>query len=55
MHRVQLGPADRVTATRAVLAGVVAALTVHGLVGDPQVALLVAISTVALVLDAVDG
>ncbi len=55
MHRVQLGPADRVTATRAVLVGVVAALTVEGIFGDPHVAILVAISTVALVLDAVDG
>ncbi len=55
MHRVQLGPANRVTLTRAVLAGVVAVLTVAGLVGEPQVALIVAISTVALVLDAVDG
>ena len=55
MHRVQIGPAGRVTATRAVLAGVVAALAVHGLFGDPHVTLLVVISTVALVLDAVDG
>ncbi len=50
-----LGPANRVTLTRAVLAGVVAVLTVAGLVGEPRVALIVAISTVALVLDAVDG
>lgn len=55
MDRVHLGPADRVTAIRAVLAVAVAVLTVHGLVADPQVAALVAISTVALALDAVDG
>ena len=55
MHRVQLAPADRVTATRAVLAGVVATLTLHGLFDDPHFTILVAISTVALVLDAVDG
>ncbi|HET9420345.1 MAG TPA: CDP-alcohol phosphatidyltransferase family protein, partial [Nocardioides sp.] len=55
MQRVQLDAADRVTAIRAVLAAAVAALTVQGLVGDPHVTLLVVISTVALVLDAVDG
>ena len=55
MQTVQFDAADRVTATRAGLAGVVAALTVHGLFGDPHVTLLVVISTVALVLDAVDG
>ena len=55
MHRVHLGPANRVTLTRAVLAGVVAVLTVAGLVGEPRIGLIVAISTVALVLDAVDG
>lgn len=62
MDRVQrgvpLGPADRVTAVRAVLAVGVAVLTVRGLtdpLSDRQSALLVAVSTVALVLDAVDG
>src|SRR6187431_1789800 len=55
MQTVQFDAADQVTATRAGLAGVVAALTVHGLFGDPHVTLLVVISTVALVLDAVDG
>ena len=55
MQTVQFDAADRVTATRAGLAGVVAALTVHGLFGDPHATLLVVISTVALVLDAVDG
>ena len=55
MSRVHLGPADRVTAARAVLVCGVAALTVHGLFGDPEVAAVVAISTVALALDAVDG
>lgn len=62
MDRVQrgarLGPADRVTATRAVLAVGVAVLTVRGLVAplSPQLsAVLVGVSAVALVLDAVDG
>jgi phosphatidylglycerophosphate synthase len=55
MQRVQFDAADRVTAFRAGLAGVVAVLTVHGLFGDPHVTLLVVLSTVALVLDAVDG
>jgi len=55
MHRVHLDAADRVTATRAALAVGVAALTVAGFFGEPRVAALVAISTVALVLDAVDG
>jgi len=58
MDRVRLGPADRVTAVRAVLAGGVAVLTVRGLV-DPLstrlTAVLVAVCVVALLLDAVDG
>lgn len=58
MDRVQLGPANRVTAVRAVLAVGVATLTVRGLV-DPLsgrlTAVLVAVSAVALALDAVDG
>ncbi|WGY00960.1 CDP-alcohol phosphatidyltransferase family protein [Nocardioides sp. QY071] len=58
MDRVQLGPANRVTAVRAALAVGVAALTVRGL-ADPLsghlTAALVALSAVALVLDAVDG
>ncbi|TNM46023.1 CDP-alcohol phosphatidyltransferase family protein [Nocardioides albidus] len=58
MDRVQLGPADRVTAVRAVLACCVAGLTVRGLVvplSDRLTTALVAISAVALALDAVDG
>ncbi|GAA3668355.1 hypothetical protein GCM10022237_30300 [Nocardioides ginsengisoli] len=62
MDRVQssvhLGPADRVTAVRAALAGGAAVLAVRGLVEplSPRLtAVLVAVSTVALVLDAVDG
>ena len=57
MHhsRVGLGPADRVTLARAVLACGVAALTVDSLGGQATAAILVALSTVALVLDGVDG
>jgi phosphatidylglycerophosphate synthase len=50
-----LGYADRVTLTRATLAGGVAALTVDSLVRPVPVALLVALAGVALALDAVDG
>ena len=50
-----LGPADSVTLARAVLACGVAALTVDSFGGQAPVAVLVALSTVALVLDAVDG
>lgn len=58
MDRVHLGPADRVTAVRAVLALGVAALTLRGLVvplDGRWTAVLVGTSAVALVLDAVDG
>ena len=55
-HRqVGLGPADSVTLARAVLACGVAALTVDSFGGQAPVAILVALSTVALVLDGVDG
>ncbi|WP_109508874.1 CDP-alcohol phosphatidyltransferase family protein [Nocardioides speluncae] len=50
-----LGPAGRITVTRAVLACGVAALTADALVGSTTVAALVALASVALVLDAVDG
>jgi len=50
-----LGPADRVTLTRATLVGGVAALTVDSLARPAPVGLLVALATVALALDAVDG
>jgi len=50
-----LGPADRVTLTRATLAGAVAALTADSLGRHVPVAVLVTLAAVALVLDAVDG
>jgi len=52
-HR--LGPADWVTMTRAVLVGGVAALTAESFSRSAPVATLVTLSTVAVVLDAVDG
>jgi phosphatidylglycerophosphate synthase len=58
LHRsgaLTLGPADRVTLTRATLVGGVAALTVESFARPAPVAVLAALSTVALVLDAVDG
>jgi phosphatidylglycerophosphate synthase len=50
-----LGPADRVTLTRATLVGGVAALTVDAFDRQVPVGTLVALASVALVLDAVDG
>lgn len=50
-----LGPADRVTLGRAVLAGGVAALVADSFDRPVSVPALVALATVALVLDAVDG
>ncbi len=50
-----LGPADRVTLTRAVLAGGVGALTVDSFDRAVPVAVLVTLTIVALVLDGVDG
>jgi phosphatidylglycerophosphate synthase len=50
-----LGPADQITATRAVLVGGVAALVADGLVGADHVTTLVAMTAVALALDLVDG
>jgi len=50
-----LGPADRVTLTRATLVGGVAALTADSFGRPTPVAMLVALTVVALVLDAVDG
>ncbi|MFC7247179.1 CDP-alcohol phosphatidyltransferase family protein [Catellatospora aurea] len=52
---VAFGPADLVTLTRAALAGGVTALTAASFTGDVRVPVLVAITVVALVLDAVDG
>ncbi|SCG43366.1 CDP-alcohol phosphatidyltransferase family protein [Micromonospora coxensis] len=56
----RLGPADRVTSARAVLAGGVTALVVDALVADAPdasapLAVLVPLTAVALALDAVDG
>nr|WP_184732443.1 CDP-alcohol phosphatidyltransferase family protein [Saccharopolyspora phatthalungensis] len=50
-----LGPANRVTLARATLVGCVTALVADGIGGGPRTALLVALATVALILDAVDG
>ena len=50
-----LGPADRVTLTRAVLAGGVTALAAESLRGAVPAAVLVPLAAVALALDAVDG
>jgi phosphatidylglycerophosphate synthase len=51
----QLPPADRVTLTRAILVGGVAALTADSFDRPAPLRTLVTIATVALVLDAVDG
>jgi phosphatidylglycerophosphate synthase len=50
-----LGKADRVTLVRATLAGGVAALTADSIGGSPSLTALMALTVVALVLDAVDG
>ena len=50
-----LSPADRVTLVRATLIGAVAALTADAFVRPAAVPLVVTLSVVALVLDAVDG
>jgi phosphatidylglycerophosphate synthase len=52
---VAFGPADRVTSTRAALGGCVTALTAASFTRHIPLAVLVAITIVALVLDAVDG
>lgn len=49
------GPADTVTLARAVLVGGVTALVADSLTGAAPVAVLVALATVALILDGVDG
>ena len=51
----RLGPADRVTLTRAVLVGGVAALTADSFAGPVSVPALVTLAAVALVLDGIDG
>lgn len=50
-----LGPADHITALRAVLAGGVAALVAEGLIGDAHIPIVVGLAGVALALDLVDG
>lgn len=54
-HAVALGPAGRVTLTRALVACVVAGLTAESFVGADNTGLVVGLATLALVLDAVDG
>ncbi|MEW2360281.1 CDP-alcohol phosphatidyltransferase family protein [Spirillospora sp. NPDC029432] len=53
--RAALGPADRVTLARAVLAGGVTALVVDAPAAGPGAALLTAAAAAALLLDGVDG
>ncbi|MFJ2111573.1 MULTISPECIES: CDP-alcohol phosphatidyltransferase family protein [unclassified Streptomyces] len=53
--RQPFGPANGVTLARATLVGGVTALVAEALTARPPVALLVALTAVALVLDAVDG
>jgi phosphatidylglycerophosphate synthase len=53
VHR--LGPADRVTLTRATLTGGAAALTADSFSRPVSVGMLVTLAVVALILDAVDG
>lgn len=56
LHRARaLGPADRVTLTRAILVGGVTALTVDSLYRDVPLAVMVGVAIVALSLDFVDG
>lgn len=58
LHRAdaaRLGPADRVTLSRAILVGAVTALVVDSFDRPAPVGLLVTVSAVALLLDAVDG
>ncbi|MFJ3231770.1 CDP-alcohol phosphatidyltransferase family protein [Streptomyces sp. NPDC086787] len=58
LHRSQLrsfGPANRVTLGRATLVGGVTALVADSFESSPPVTLLVALTTVALLLDGVDG
>jgi phosphatidylglycerophosphate synthase len=54
-RRDRLGPADKVTLARAVLACGVAALTADSFGGRAPVAILVTLATIGLVLDGVDG
>jgi phosphatidylglycerophosphate synthase len=54
-RRDRLGPADKVTLARAVLACGVAALTADSFGGRAPVAILVTLASIGLVLDGVDG
>ena len=51
----RLGPADWITLTRATLIGAVAGLVAQSISGAAPVPMLIGLSSVALVLDAVDG
>src|SRR4051794_12626570 len=55
MHQGRFGPADYVTAVRAVLSGVVAVLVAGALVGRDHTTILVTLAAIALALDLVDG
>ena len=58
LHRARprpFGPANRVTLARATLVGGVTALVADSFVSPPPVTVLVALTAVALILDAVDG
>ena len=55
MRAKGFGPADRVTAVRAVLVGGVTALVIHGFSDKVHTPTLVVLASVALVLDLVDG
>jgi phosphatidylglycerophosphate synthase len=55
LRRARLGPADRVTLTRATLVGGVTALVTDSVTRPVPVPVLVALAAVALSLDAVDG
>jgi phosphatidylglycerophosphate synthase len=50
-----LGPANRVTLTRALLVGGVAALVANSFVGPTSTTAVAELATIALILDAVDG
>lgn len=53
--RGRLGPADAVTLTRAVLVGGLTALVADSITGPAPLPMMLALASVALVLDAVDG
>jgi len=55
MHQSRFGPADYVTAVRAVLSAVVALLVIDVLVGGEHTTTIVTLAALALALDLVDG